>query len=757
MNRLYLLFLCLTVHLSVFGQTSLIVDAIDLASFGPFPEVEFDGKKFIYLPQANLLADKIDNSIGNMSSVIKEGFYGVVNKQGKILAPFEYDDIELKGEYQGQWYEGITYDYEFIITKREGKYGVIDVSGRVISHPQYEGITIINKDLIGIKQQGKWGWIDAGNGRIIQQPVYDEVRKCYLTNGAVAIYQGDKEGMAKADGTIVIPPKYTFLSNIYTYTASYIAYLENDQCGVFTSDGKVLTPPQFEAIESLREVDLIKVKQGGKVGAIDLQGNWVIPADFDRIDDFIKGLAIVKKDGKPAVINEEGRLVVPFGYEEIEFQNARGQAVFSNGGMVEAPTPHNTKLSDEVLKQRMREKNLVALPYTIYVRKDAQINRFDWSGKPLLSNSRFTMINPFLQAGKSYYHVFSDGLYGVYDAVGKEILPVKYRFQSQQYAMSMDYSEGRNDLSDLPFVPVYDGDKLGLFDLEKKRFIIPVANQRITWIDKRFIAVNRERQGVSYVTETALYDSTGKCIKDFDANVIDYQALAEKLLLLKRVDGSLLLMNAEGRIIYENAAWKMRAEGFDLPEGEMFGTGTFENGLLKISGDEGSLFIDTAGREKRFDAYTAVGSFHKGLAFVVKNTGEDRYKYGVIDVAGQEVLPPLLDQVNTVYDCPDLLLVQQNNQFGLWNREGKFALDMEYDDIEIHSSQKYIRIVKNGKMGLASRTGEIVLAPKYEEIAMNYEGDEGVWPVLVRRGAWYEIVDKEGNTYSIKANKRIGY
>lgn len=759
MNKLYLLFFFLTAHLSLVGQTVDVVDVIDFSSYETFPEVQFDGKKFLYLPEANLLIDKVANSTGNMLSVIKDGMYGAVDKNGKILAAFEYDDIDLKDEYQGQWYEGIHYDYEFIITKKQGKYGVINVEGHTICPPQYEEITIINRELIGIKQQGKWGWMTAKDGRIVQQAIYDEVGKSYLHQGGVTIAMGDKRGLAQEDGKVIIPPKYDFLSNIYTHSAAYVAYFEKGLYGVLDQSGKVITPPLFESLESMGDVDLMKVKQGAKIGAIDPHGNWVIRAEFDKMEDFVKGLALVTKAGKQAVVDDRGKLLVPFGAGEIEFQNAIGQRVFPAFAAVMLPTPGGTKLSDAALKQQATEKAIAALPYTIYVRQGEQEYRFDWSGQPIFPRNKFWTSSPFMQGGKAYYRVCSKNLYGVYDATGKEILPIQYHVPADQSMTTTNYSGGETNLPDLSSTPVYDGEKLGVFDLLRKTFIVPIADQRVRWISKQYMVVSRKRKDIDYAYETALYSSEGKCIKDFDAEVYDIHDAGRNLFLLEREDQSFQLMDSEGHIVYKNIAWRngIRPYGFDLPANENPDASPFESGLLKINGELDNLFIDLQGKEKQFMEYTAVGSFYKGLAFVMKKTGDGIYRYGVINKEGKEIIPLELEQVTTLYGYPDLLLLRQHNRCGLWSRKGEFVLNIEYDDIEMNSSQSYVRIVKDGKKGLATKEGKIVIPPKYEDLSRNYQGEEDTWPVLVKDGEWYRLVNKQGVVYPIKAHSKNSY
>ena len=57
-------------------------------------------------------------------------------------------------------------------SKKDGKYGLVDKNGKVVVDYIYDDITEQNKyGYIGIKQDGKWGSLDQ-KGNIVQEPTY---------------------------------------------------------------------------------------------------------------------------------------------------------------------------------------------------------------------------------------------------------------------------------------------------------------------------------------------------------------------------------------------------------------------------------------------------------------------------------------------------------------------------------------------------------------------------------------------------------
>src|SRR5690606_3953852 len=169
-----------------------------------------------------VLVDKTENHAADMVVVVKDGRYGVVREDGLLIVPCEYDAVKLEATYDGQWYEGIQYNYTFIVLKENSLFGIADHGGRVVVPPQYTAVKVINKHVIGIEVDGLWGWVDAHTGKVLQVPAYQQVGG-FLKNDYVEIDREGKVGLARNDGTFIVRPEYRgYLRAVHTQHGPYI-------------------------------------------------------------------------------------------------------------------------------------------------------------------------------------------------------------------------------------------------------------------------------------------------------------------------------------------------------------------------------------------------------------------------------------------------------------------------------------------------------------------------------------------------------
>jgi hypothetical protein len=97
-------------------------------------------------------------------------------------------------------------------------------------------------------------------------------------------------------------------------------FIRKDRFGYIDRTGKIIIPAQFDRAENFSE-GLATVKVGDKYGCIDFTGKLVIPARFDFIYKFKNGLAVVNTDERErkfGYIDRTGKLVIP-----ARFDNAR--------------------------------------------------------------------------------------------------------------------------------------------------------------------------------------------------------------------------------------------------------------------------------------------------------------------------------------------------------------------------------------------------------------------------------------------------
>lgn len=133
--------------------------------------LSYDEKADLYIAEKE---DYSNDMIDNTFAVRQSGIL--------IDLDDEKEYIELK---QGEEYKYYNFKFEekditqihtgntLFKSKKDGKYGFVDKDGKVIIDYQYDDVTEQNSyGYAGIKKDGKWGAID-NKGNIVQEPIYN--------------------------------------------------------------------------------------------------------------------------------------------------------------------------------------------------------------------------------------------------------------------------------------------------------------------------------------------------------------------------------------------------------------------------------------------------------------------------------------------------------------------------------------------------------------------------------------------------------
>ncbi len=736
---------------AVFAQENSVFEAIGISEQAYcFAKLTKDHKTYLYHTTSGVMVDAIEDHNADMIVVIKDGYFGIITTQGRLFGAIDYDDVELQTDYRGQWYPGIPYNYKFAITKRAGKYGIINGDGKVISEPQYDAVKIINSKLIAIEENGKWGWISATDGSVLQNPIYDEVGKNYGDENAVAIYRQGKAGLALMNGTVLIEPQYRFIGYISIQSTNYHKIQQDQKFGLSDTNGRPLLAVEYEALNAVGDAALVSFKKGDRWGLIDLQGKEVVPAVYTNISDFTKGLSIVEKDHKKGVINTAGKFVLELRYQDIEFRNSKGENRYQDVVVADDFYGEPTEASR---KRRQEELELMKLPYYLWVKQNEKVGLFHWNGTPLIAADRFTTIEFKYQKELLYFRTFIKDTYGIFDKSGTELLPPKYRYNSDRYYNSLIYSYSERN-SDPNLIPIFDENQLGLYHMAQKRFIIPLGELDITWLSSQYFIV-RKPIADSYTKKSALYNRSGQQLLPFNEEVVIEKIFNDKFVMVLQ-NNQYKLLDLKGSTVYENPLWDRGNfyNRYSTPTNDQTEIGVFQSDLLKIYGVADNLFIDQNGDQKQFTDFVYVSPFYRGYAWVAQEKAAAA-KYGIINSKGELVVAPQYEQLNEINDSPDLILVRKDQKYGIIERGGKLILDAIYDYIDINSSYSLGEISLNGKYGLVDRKANIVVAPIYDELRRNYNGTDRTWPLLVKKDGWYYFLNESGQQALPRAQSKI--
>ena len=162
--------------------------------------------------------------------VRKNHKFGLVDPNGKVLIPVEYEDIE----------SGVSLSLYWRWAKKDGKYGYLDENGAVVIPFIYDGAKTFSGLMAAVKKGGKWGYIDT-------------------------------------EGTVIIPFAYDELDEFGM--DDYCAAKKNGKWGYIDKNNKVIIPFIYDEVED-SDLKYIRVVKDGKEGVIDFNRKTVIPIDF---------------------------------------------------------------------------------------------------------------------------------------------------------------------------------------------------------------------------------------------------------------------------------------------------------------------------------------------------------------------------------------------------------------------------------------------------------------------------------------------
>jgi hypothetical protein len=201
-------------------------------------------------------------------------------------------------------------------THKGWRWGYLDRAGRVVIEPRYQTVKPFRDGLALVRKDGAWHWLDRDGHLMTRLGAFDT---CLLSVGGVAVFQDgrirttclDLKGQLVAEGMgEVFPP---------LEPDQPFAFMDLMDRGSFRrADGAGMTGPIMEEVWPYQD-GLGRFKQGGKMGALDVEGHLAIPPTFDELEPFSDGLAAARLNQQWGLLDRKGRWVL-----EPRFQELRG-------------------------------------------------------------------------------------------------------------------------------------------------------------------------------------------------------------------------------------------------------------------------------------------------------------------------------------------------------------------------------------------------------------------------------------------------
>jgi serine/threonine protein kinase len=255
--------------------------------------------------------------------------YGFINESGAFVIKAQYQDAT-------SFSEGFA-----LVINEEGKPMAIDKNGNIKFTSEANTITIFQEGLaaFSIKNSNSgdvlYGFMDT-NGKTVIEPQY---RNVSLFHDGVACAQlvVDKNGDANSIENCWILIDKTG-KPINSKKFGRLNYLENGlsivnqagKYGVINKEGNFIIPANYEKLK--HDQDLFIYLSGGKYGWLDAKGNKLNSEQFDDVGYFGNAeLAPVKIGAKWGFINKEGDIKINPQFDSVYVFNGGYSPVWSGG------------------------------------------------------------------------------------------------------------------------------------------------------------------------------------------------------------------------------------------------------------------------------------------------------------------------------------------------------------------------------------------------------------------------------------------
>ena len=171
--------------------------------------------------------------------------WGMIDINENIMMPFTFDwmcffgnGMELlKTETLSNGTLSFTPESNIVVLK-DSQYGIIDRQGNIVVPIEYDEITYISNNLAGIKKGDKWGVVNMERNIVL--PIeYDEIT--YISNNLAGIKKGDKWGVVNMEGSFVIPIEYDSIQK--TKAGKYLKVENNGEIFYYDNFGNIIYQP----------------------------------------------------------------------------------------------------------------------------------------------------------------------------------------------------------------------------------------------------------------------------------------------------------------------------------------------------------------------------------------------------------------------------------------------------------------------------------------------------------------------------------
>lgn len=271
--------------------------------------------------------------------------YGVVDEEGVVYIPVNYDNISL-------FKEGSNYRDNVYKCQREGKLGLVNSQDITLLQCEYSSIKH-SGEYVYLVKNGKNGYAELKGTDEVKSLIpciYDKLESYSKDAPMRATYNG-KEGMIDGNNKIIIPFEYSNIGKFYNVGAYNMAWVEQDgKYGIYNIDGTVIQPWDIEKAYVMNEnsgttyltfddfpdpsTPYIHIVVNGMTGVLSGKTyKTVIPCKYGYISPVINERAFYKANNKWGIMDIQNNSIQDAIYDKIKINNNWLSDAFTTEGI----------------------------------------------------------------------------------------------------------------------------------------------------------------------------------------------------------------------------------------------------------------------------------------------------------------------------------------------------------------------------------------------------------------------------------------
>lgn len=627
------------------------------------------------------------------------GKWGLITDRGEQLLAPEYDKIEVQND-------------NYFLTQRGDQVGLVNTLGTVLVKNIAAEIKITEAGLIFYRKGRLWGAVNEAG--IEEVPaVYDSYQ--VMSDDYIKLFAGDKKHFYSRNcATLVRPSTFT---DFYAFSSEYLVAKQQQRLGLLNTCGRVVLPALYQEIQPYGK-GMFRVNFGGSWGVVDDQNRTIIPLAYQYISPMQEQVCIVKQQQAYGVLNARGDTLVPIEFDRIELSPQEAKAYRKNEAGQENLSFFSFSPEGELIDNNQFSQHFkITITGTdtplenpkSEATADYQLKTFEWFYEP--ANDRWGLRHIFsgeVQIEPTFDYIKVDKTLG-YTLVGIW-KSNDYEFERSSFRFDMIFGLVLNDL--------------GILVTEVNFLDVRLEDFRQGYPSARVIFSNGKH---------GLIDNIGRITRTDLTYIGEFSDGLARVSFTGRLSGNRKPTHSLGRLSdYLNSilspSYMLDYTQYD----QLFQ----QNAALTCEDCEWG-YIDTLGQVQIKPTYTFVQDMLNGAGLV--NCAD---KWGMVNTSGTELIACRYDKIEFLANTDNRMVrvYLQQPKYGLIDTLGQLTVSAIYEEIGSFSDGR-LAVKKKGLWGFVDRNGLEVIPCRFQEVQDFSEGK-----AAARIGNTWGFIDIDGDT-----------